>query len=186
HREGRAATDAVARDGDPSAVRLDDARGDREAETEAAMAALLRIGRLPEPLEDVRQERAVDADAGVGDDDLDLRVARRYGQRDEAARWRELDRVGDQVRQHLLKPVRVALDRRGLDVQPQLDARRADPRRHRVGDGPHHIGEIERGNLQLELPLLDPRDVEQLVDEPPLMTRAAFERVERALTDLVG
>ena len=47
---------------------------DRQAEAEPAVAPRRRAVGLPEPIEHVRQKRAVDADAGIGDFDPDALV----------------------------------------------------------------------------------------------------------------
>src|SRR5205814_10397357 len=56
------------------AVKLDEVAHDREAEPEATLAASRRAVRLPEALEDVRQEFRSDADARVAHDDIRVSV----------------------------------------------------------------------------------------------------------------
>src|SRR5207302_4950392 len=54
------------------AVHLDEMADDGEAQPQTALGAARRAVRLPEAIEDVRQEVRRDADPGVADDDLDL------------------------------------------------------------------------------------------------------------------
>ena len=68
--EARALVQAVALGADLPAVQLDEVADDREAEAEAAVRARARGVGLAERVEHVREERRVDADAGVGDRQL--------------------------------------------------------------------------------------------------------------------
>ena len=67
--------------------------------------------------EDVRQERRLDADAGVGDDQRVVLAVAAERHRDAAARRRELHRVREQVPDHLLQPIGIA-ERRAPLVEP--------------------------------------------------------------------
>ena len=55
-------------------MHFDEVAHDRQAEAEAAGLARRSGVGLPEPIEHERQEILADADAGVADDDLDVRV----------------------------------------------------------------------------------------------------------------
>ncbi len=52
-------------------MELDDLPDQRQAEAQSAVAAARRGVRLAEPIEDIRQELAADALAGVAHDQLD-------------------------------------------------------------------------------------------------------------------
>src|SRR4029078_9796836 len=97
----------LAVDPDAPAVRLDDALGDREAETGAEAG---RAARLPEPLEDVRELELGDPGAAVGDREDDLFAAPLDRERDRSTRSRELHGVAEQVLEHLLHALAVAQD----------------------------------------------------------------------------
>src|SRR5690349_17066210 len=103
--EVRAATD-LAVDGDRPAMRLDDALGDREAE---ARAPALLLAPLPVSVEHVRELLGRDARALIDDAEHDAAVALGEGQRDRRA-LRVLDRVADQVREHLQHAVAIRDD----------------------------------------------------------------------------
>ena len=100
---------------------LDETASDRKAESRSA-----RIGRLGESIEDVRQERRLDAAAGVPDDDLDeppVRRARR-DDTDRAAGRRVAKRVGDEIREDFADPDGIDVEERDVvvDTNVQLDA----------------------------------------------------------------
>ena len=81
HGEGRALADAGAAHVDVAAVQPHEIVDDRQPEPETAVAARRRAVGLAEAIEHVRQERAVDADAGVGD--LDANAVADRSARDE-------------------------------------------------------------------------------------------------------
>ena len=85
HDERRALTDARAADLDLAAVQPDQIVDDRQAEPETAVSTCRRAVGLPEPIEHVRQERGIDADAGIRDLDPDALVDSRRAHRDAAA-----------------------------------------------------------------------------------------------------
>ena len=74
HGERRAVSFAGASRHHGSAVQLDQVLDDRETEAEAAVLARGRMVGLPEAVESMRQELGFDADPGIGDADLEMRV----------------------------------------------------------------------------------------------------------------
>ena len=107
---------------DGAAMHLDEMPDDREPEAEAAGLARRSGIRLAKALEDVRQEIGADADAGVADDDLDVRVDALEPHLDPAALRRELDGVGQQVPHDLLQPIGIARDRTDARIEDGLEA----------------------------------------------------------------
>src|SRR6185436_8784016 len=103
HEERGAFAFAVALRVRRAAVELDDAADDREPDAEAALRARDRGVGLPELLEDVRQERGRDAASVVAD--ADLGGAAEVAQQDFHVRalGAELDRVREEIPQHLLE-----------------------------------------------------------------------------------
>src|SRR5579859_94755 len=98
---------------DRAAVQFDEAAGERQAQPGAGVAPRQRAVDLDERIEDPVEIAFGDADAAVGHDQLQALVG--PGNRadaDPSAGRRELDRVGDQVQQHLLEL--------GL-IRPKLD-----------------------------------------------------------------
>src|SRR6516225_2327375 len=88
---------------DRAAMHLDELTGDRKAQAEASSLARHPGVRLPEALEHVRQELRRYPDAGVADRDFHMRVDALEPDLDLAAAIRELDRIRQQVPQHLLE-----------------------------------------------------------------------------------
>src|SRR4051812_47526460 len=76
----------------------------------------MRRVSLPESVEDKRQERGIDADAGVGDAQFDLALGGRRRRRDGASGRCELDGVGQQVPDNLLQSLAVRQDTIVLNV----------------------------------------------------------------------
>ena len=98
-----------------------------------------------------------------------------------AARLRELGRVGEQVQEHALDPLQVAPDHRGrgLDPQRKLDALALRQGLHLRDQGAQILGEVVLGDLQAQLRLLHPREVEQIADHLQQLEAAAEHRLER-------
>ncbi len=167
--EARSARD-VALHGDVAAHRLDDALADGEAEPRAAAAA--RAVDLAEGLEQRGDRIGRDADAGVADLEGDACPGaagrhRREAQRDAAALG-ELDRVADEVQQHLLQALGVADHPLGeivfqLEVERELLALRIGPEQghHRGGD----LVQRHRRGRQAQLAGFDLRVVEHVVED---------------------
>ena len=130
---------------------------DVEPEAQSAGRPGERAVRLPEPVENVGQELGADADARVADDDLGLAIGRADLDRHLAARGRELDRVPEQVPDHLPEAIRIGLDRRGLrptqlELDPVNRRGRTDGIDRLLHDG-HHV---DRANRDAQLAGDDP------------------------------
>jgi len=102
--ECRTLVDARAADFDVASMELNEIVNNRETEPEPPMPARRRAVRLPEPIEYVRQEPGIEADAGVRHLDPNALVDLIGADRDAAATRRELDRIGQEIPQHLLQP----------------------------------------------------------------------------------
>ena len=121
-----------------------------------------------------------DPDAGIGDREREHLVPRSKrgcveavtaglnvdGQLDPAGR-RELERVGEQVLEDLLQPMRIGEDRfRHLRRQgnQELDPLGQRGPEHALHD-PAHDAQLDRLDVHLQLARLDPREVEDLIDQ---------------------
>ena len=149
-------------------------RGDRQAQARAAVLPRGRGVGLLEGAEDLLLLVARDADAGVADREAAgrPRPRRRFAvgldAHDHLAPVGELDRVADQVDQHLAQPARVADQGVGhvrLDVPGQLQPLAVGPQ----GQGPQGVAQRVRkrevGRVQLQLAGLDLGEVEDVVDD---------------------
>src|SRR5262245_30072154 len=85
---------------------------DRQSEAEPSMLSCRTAVSLPKPIEHERQELDVDSDPRVFHLDRDDALCRSAADLDPATFRRELDRVRDDVAEHLLKALRIALDGR--------------------------------------------------------------------------
>src|SRR5207247_2379650 len=102
-------------------VQLDEMAHDREAEAEAAVATRARALRLAKAIEDVRQELRTDAGARVRHDDACLARPGFEHHVDATARWRELDRVRQEVPDDLLEAVRIDRGGHGRSRQARIE-----------------------------------------------------------------
>ncbi len=169
--EGAAAA-GLAGDADAAAHPLDDLLGDGQPEPGAAVVPARRVLGLRERPEQAGQALRRHADARVGDLDAHAGDVRAGGKprhvRDDAAAGRELDRVAQQVDEHLAQPRRVAAEasvEAGLDHGGEIDAggRRLDREQlHGVLDDEPQIevDRFERDALRFE-----PGEVENVVDD---------------------
>src|SRR6266542_2694376 len=136
---------------DPSAHRRDEAARDEEAEAGPARAAAgLRVGAAVELAEDLILVGLGDADALVGDADLDGLALARRADGDGAARGRVLDRVVEQDREHLAQLVRIRA--RGEGLRRQLD-HEAVPvlLLHALHDLADDVADVGRREVHLEI-----------------------------------
>src|SRR6185503_13072711 len=111
HREGGTMAETTAVRFDRSAMQLDQVSDDGEPQPEPTFGARARRIRLTKALEDVRQERRIDAATAVAHADLRLRLRGLDPHLDAAVLGREFDRVGKQVPDDLLQAASVARDR---------------------------------------------------------------------------
>ena len=184
HGEGRAAPAAGAARRQLPAVQVDQRLADRQAQSQPAELTRHRLIRLLEGVEDLGHRRRVDADAGVGDGDLqrpggvvvgvDGDVSVRRG------RGGELDGVLDQVPEDLLESSRVAahvvllrreVHRRAELPGDELDGADVDG----AAQGGVHVDGVE---VELKFSLADPCQVQQIVDEARFQLDVAADDVQ--------
>ena len=145
-------------------MRLDERARDREAEA-APLDSLRSRLAAHELAEDLTLEVRGDADALVLDADADDVVVSLAGDAHDAAARRILDRVREQVRDHLGEAIGVAAHgqrrRRQRDVEQVLRALAREELRLFAHDGT----DVDQLFRDRELALLEPLDVEEVVDE---------------------
>ena len=168
--EGRALL-LLALDRDRAAHQLHEALRDGEAEAGAAEAARRRGVDLAERREEHVHPVGRDPDARVADGELDLvrAAAGRRGvhEHHDLAALGELDRVREQVQEHLPQARLVADDpgrRVVVDEAAELELLLPRPRRDDVERSFDAVAQVERLALEIELAGLDLRVVEDVVD----------------------
>ena len=156
----------LARHAHVAAVQQREPFGQGEAQPRALVLASGSMVDLVELVEDLLLLRGVDPDPGVSDRDLDHVLEARRGDGHRALLGRELDRVGDEVQQHLLELAGVG-EHLARPVQPaaHADLFLACERlhcRHHLLDG---LGDRDRLEPQLHLACLHLREIEDVVDQ---------------------
>src|SRR5580704_15276321 len=151
-------------------MHLDDALCDRQTEAGAAFDLGLRAVRLLEFVENLRLVRLGNAWAGVAHRNSVGAIRRRRLDGD-LARVGELDRVADQIEQHLGQAAVVAAGRRQiwrhLDLECEFLVIRQ--RLDRAIDAVHHVFDGIILDRQYQLPGLDFRQIEHVVDQAEQM-----------------
>ena len=122
HAKRGALVDSAARRIDRAAVHLDELPGYRQPQAEPAAFTGDAGVRLAEPLEHMRKEFRRDADAGIADGNFHVRIDAFEADLHPAAAVRELDRIRQQIPQHLLQALRIARDGRRIRIEHGLDA----------------------------------------------------------------
>ena len=108
------------------------------------------------------------ADAGVGDRDLDTAIAQRGANVDASALGRELQRVGQQIQQHLLHLALVGADRHRASrrsTAASVISRRCARSRMSIIVFSIAVGRWKSLRFELHASRLDLRQVEDVVDE---------------------
>src|SRR5215475_9209715 len=154
-------------------MELDELPSERQAEA-GALDLLVRHPDLPELLEDHLLILGSDANPGVGDRHLDYSLVHGRPDVDPAALERELQRVGEQVQQHLLDLSLVGADRAERLMEPSAedDATAARALTNESECAVDRGSEIEVGYLQLHPPRLDLGEIQDVVDERKLVLRS--------------
>ncbi len=161
-----------ARHGELAAHQAHQALRNREAQPRAAVAACHRRVGLREFLEHGLQMFRRDPDAGVPHaesqrDGAVARMRRRHGNHDFPLLG-ELDRVADQVHEHLAQARRIPAHRArgfGCHVREQLEVLFARPHREQTGRRMDDFGDVKRNRFELEMLGLDLRVVEDVVED---------------------
>ena len=178
---------AVAGDGNRSAVQFHDLLGDGQAEPEPAMRARGAHLRLAESVEHMRQEFALDADAGVGHFDGHHGAVAARGHGDAAALRRELHGVAQQIPDHLLQAAGIGANHAEIagDARAQPDAARGRHGFDGLDGALDDIGEHRFVQRELELARGDARHVEQIVDHLLLSDGGAIDHLH-AIRAILG
>src|SRR5262245_59265639 len=137
---------------------------DREPQARPAGGARARLVDAVEALEDPVEVAARDADARVLHRDQAVAVLTGEPQRDAPGRARVLDRVVDQVVEHLRHGLLVAAHPQGALAAPDLEAQ-ALRRQGWLAQAQHaveHLAPVDRRALDRELARLDARQAEEV------------------------
>jgi len=181
HRKAEAHVGALRRvDGQRDAEQVDEPAHDGEAKLVRPRAVAVRRDRAVELVEDPAKMLRRDAVAVVADLDHDRVAGNDAGDADLAAR-RELQRVAEEVAQHLAEQHRIGprADARRVDMQRHLAVARE--RRELAAEPGEELGEVDVPRARLDHARVEPADVEQRVDEAAhLLDRARLLRDDLA------
>ena len=164
---------------EPATVHLDDPPRDGEPEPGAALGLGDRIVGLLELLEQLLLIGGIDSRSGV----VHRHAERAIGRRDldrHFAGVGELDRVADQIEQHLGQLLLVAVASRHVGRHVELEAQ-VLLRRQRLDRAVHLVDHVFHriiGERQLELARLDLGEVEHVIDQAEQMAAVALDPLE--------
>ncbi|MNZ89026.1 hypothetical protein D3C78_1079290 [compost metagenome] len=172
---------------DAAVHQFEDLAGQRQADAGALDAAALGAEAV-ERLEQLVEALAGDADAGVAHGHAHAVVEALAIELHAAFGAVVLDGVGDQVDQHLLEAGVVGLQpdvAAGVLGELQVDAVLLGDR-HQGGAGVlEHVAQADALDRQVDVPGLDARQVEHLVDQREQVVAAAVDLLDLALLALV-
>ncbi len=161
-------------------MHLDERARDAQAEPQSRRREFLAAAALHEQVEDAFQHVGANADAFVGDRDQHLAVER-LGLELDLGTERAVDRcVVQQVGEDLAQPGLVAVDhhRPGLEIRRQRLALAIQQRARHFHGLRDHRGHVQRGAQETHLAGGDPRDIEQIGDEPVEVPGLAIDDVD--------
>ena len=130
----------------------------------------------------MRQKRWIDPFAVVADRDARVSIDAIEFEVDDAAGGCELDRVRQNVADHLLHAIRIGINdviAFGIDRCIECDLAFLCGRSHRRERRFDDAAQMRRLQIDLKLAEDDARDIEHVVDEARLQSRARFDRLER-------
>ena len=163
-------------DGDSAPVQLGEPPGQRQPEPGTLLLSIGPLVQLLELLKDQREVGLAETDSCVNHRNFDRLFDPAPRDRHSAARWRELDAVGDEVQKHLFELPRIGHHIQvgigcPLNGDLLLRCQRLD------GTQDHVYGRCHRRSLevQLHLPCFHLRQVEYVVDETKQMLAACID-----------
>ena len=168
HDELRSPARTVAARGDRPAVQLDEAADERESDSEPSLGAVERPLDLREEVEHPWDHLGGDPDAGVAHTNHDVASIAVRGHEDPAALPGVLRRVVQEVADDLGEASQVAeyAQRVGRDLDGQRVVPCVDQRAARLDGARDDRRDLDRLAPEVDLPLRDAGDVEQVLDEP--------------------
>jgi hypothetical protein len=148
-------------------VHLDQASHESETDSKSRLRFGRATGQTREQGKQLRQRLDRDPFSVVPDPELDRCVGAPHAELDPAARLRVLDRVAQQVAEHLHQARAISLDKHGLGraVDAQLVLVFHERRLDRL-DGPaDDRAHLQAFHVEIDRAAGDPRDIEQVVDQ---------------------
>src|SRR5262245_60998856 len=164
-------------------MQLDQVFDERQAEAESAVPSGARHVGLAEAGKDIGQEIRADAFARVAHGDANVRVNALQPRFDSTSLRSELDRVGEQVPDHLLQSRGVAGDLAdfGGEVSLERDTFGVRRRVDRLNRLLNYRDQINRPDLQPELAADDAGRVEKVINQLRLRLSATLDDLRRLL-----
>src|SRR5215831_889478 len=153
-----------------------------QTKAEAAMGASCRNVGLPEALEYIRKEFRTDALTGVCYDDLNARFEPSRSDFDASGRGSELDRIGQQIPDHLLQPFRITRDCSfsSIHVNDKGDVFRVCGRPHHIDGTADDLRWFDVPEIQTQLARDDAGYIEEIIDELALRPALAQNGLQAA------
>src|SRR6266511_3165101 len=168
-------------------MQLDQVFDERQSKAEYAVPSGARRVGLSEAVKDIGQEIRADAFARVAHGDADVRVHALQARFDSTSLRSELDRVGEQVPDHLLQSRGVTrnLTNFGGEIGLERDPFGVRSRVDRLDRLLNYRDQVHRPEFEPELAAEDAGRVEKVINQLRLRLSAALDDVRRLL-DLLG
>src|SRR5215831_8341183 len=159
-----------------------------QTKSKTAMRPCRRDVGLPEALEYIRQEVLTDPLAGIGHDNLNARINPSRADLHAAALWSELDRIGEQVPDHLLQPFRIArhCPHQCVQVRLKADVFRLCCGTDHIDCGVDDLSRLDLVPIQPQFTRDDAGYVEEVIDELTLRASLSLDGLNRAQLGSVG
>src|SRR5439155_17168407 len=153
-------------------VRFDQLPRNEQSETEAAGAPRGGAFGLPEALEDLREESAINAAAVVGDPHFHRLLRHVDIDRNPTARCGELHCIRKEIGEYLFEPARISSDRHArMCAEPDFETFRLGQRQDRLDRAADTVAQVETLQIEGRTTRHDTRDIEQLIDHLRLTQR---------------
>ena len=162
-------------------MQVDQAFHQRQADAQAALAALDRMGDLGKERKDILEHGCCDADAIVADPDQVFGLGKLHGDADAAALVGVLGGIVDQVGKYLRQAQRVGAERRLVDGECHLQRvlRPLYVRTAGLDGALQHRHQVGGFGPEFDLASVDAGDVEQVVDQARQLAYLALYQVQR-------
>ena len=161
---------------DRATMQAYDFPNDRQAQTNT-LPPLTRTISLPKAIKHRPKRSRIDASSRINHDDSSVRIYELQSDLNLTVYRSELDRIGNQVPDHLLKPPRIAGNRTnaGINDLLQRDGLGVRRRTHAFDPCVNDFSQVDALHVKTQTPAFYPQNVEQVFDQLTLGAGSPFD-----------